>query len=398
MGRQLPQCLIFLPFFHQLRHKIPMNENSPNSDQRFMAAAIRMGRRHQGLTGTNPSVACLLVKNDCIVATGVTAIGGRPHAETIALARCGDLAKGATAYVTLEPCSHHGKTPPCAQALIDAGIERVVTALIDPDDRVSGKGHAMLKQAGIPFEQGLQSDSAKGNIEGYLTRKALGRPFVTLKLAVTKNGLMGLRGDGQLPITGAVSRSQVHLMRARHDAILVGAATIRADNPDLTCRLKGMESRSPIRIVLDANLGTSPKSAIVSSADKVPCWIVAPKSGDSEKQNALAAKHCQLIDCEIHDGQIALPKLLNDLAEKGITSLMVEGGAKVATSFLADGLVDAIELFVGTGAADEKSSEHAILSPVTLDNVPAGFHLVAEWEFINPQSGGFDRQYRFKKE
>lgn len=378
-----------------------MNEKSSNNDQRFMAAAIRLGRSHQGLTGTNPSVACVLVKDGCIIATGVTAIGGRPHAEPIALERCGDLAKGSTAYVTLEPCAHHGKTPPCAQALIDAGIVRVVTAVIDPDDRVSGKGHAMLKEAGIPFEHGLLSDLATDNIEGYLTRKALGRPFVTLKLAVTKNGLMGLRGDGQLPITGAVSRSQVHLMRARHDAILAGAATIRADDPDLSCRLPGMENRSPMRIVLDANLSTSLESAIVSNADKVPCWIVAPKSGDSKKQNALAAKHCQIIACEIHEGQIALPELLDDLAEKGITSLMVEGGAKVATSFLADGLVDAIELFIGTGAgtgaADEKPSEQAILSPATLDNVPSGFHLVREWEFINPQSGGFDRQYRFER-
>ncbi|MBL4890763.1 MAG: bifunctional diaminohydroxyphosphoribosylaminopyrimidine deaminase/5-amino-6-(5-phosphoribosylamino)uracil reductase RibD [Rhizobiaceae bacterium] len=374
-----------------------MNQISSENDQRFMAAAIRLAGTHQGLTGTNPSVACVLVKDGRIIATGVTAIGGRPHAEPIALEQCGELAKGSTAYVTLEPCAHHGKTPPCAQALIDAGIERVVTAAIDPDDRVNGKGHAMLKQAGVPFEQGLLSDEAKGNIEGYLTRKALGRPFVTLKLAVTNNGLMGLRGDGQLPITGAVSRSQVHLMRARHDAILVGAATIRTDNPDLTCRLAGMENRSPIRIVLDANLSTSPKSAIVSNADKVPCWIVTPKSGDNGKQNALTEKHCQLIACEIHEGQIALPELLDDLAEKGITSLMVEGGSKVATSFLADGLVDAIELFVGTGAADEKPTDQAILSPVTLDNVPSGFCSVEEWEFINPQSGGFDRQYRFEQ-
>ncbi|PCI04724.1 MAG: riboflavin biosynthesis protein RibD [Hyphomicrobiales bacterium] len=374
-----------------------MNEKSSDNDRRFMAAAIRLGKQHQGLTGTNPSVACVLVKDGCIIATGITAIGGRPHAETIALGRCGDLAMGATAYVTLEPCAHHGKTPPCAQALIDAGIKRVVTAVVDPDERVSGKGHAMLKQAGIPFEQGLLSDLAKGNIEGYLTRKVLNRPFVTLKLAVTKKGLMGLRGDGQLSITGAVSRAQVHLMRARHDAILVGAATVRADNPDLTCRLTGMENRSPIRIVLDANLSTSPESAIVSNADEVPCWIVAPKSGDSEKQNALAAKHCQFITCVIQEGQIALPNLLNDLANKDITSLMVEGGAKVATSFLAAGLVDAIELFIGTGAADEKPSEQAILSPVTLENIPKGFHLVGEWEFINPQSGGVDRQYRFEQ-
>ncbi|MFK5978871.1 MAG: bifunctional diaminohydroxyphosphoribosylaminopyrimidine deaminase/5-amino-6-(5-phosphoribosylamino)uracil reductase RibD [Rhizobiaceae bacterium] len=374
-----------------------MNQISSDNDHRFMAAAIRIGRHHQGLTGTNPSVACLLVKDGRIIATGVTAIGGRPHAESVALERCGNLAKGSTAYVTLEPCAHHGKTPPCAQALIDADVVRVVTAVIDPDDRVSGKGHAMLKEAGIPFEQGMLASAAAGNIEGYLTRKALGRPFVTLKLAVTKNGLLGLRGDGQLPITGSVSRAQVHLMRSRHDAILVGAATIRADNPDLTCRLAGMENRSPIRVVLDAKLSTSPDSAIVSNADKVSCWIVAPKSSDGQKQNALAAKHCQLIACEIHEEQIALPELLDDLAEKGITSLMVEGGAKVAKSFLADGLVDAIELFIGTGAVDEKPSEQAVLSPVTLDNVPARFHLVGEWEFINPQSHGFDRQYRFER-
>lgn len=393
----MPTTQFLLSIICYLRHKIIMDSKHQNNDARFMGAAIRLAASHQGLTGTNPSVACVLVNEGRIVGSGITAIGGRPHAESLALAISGDLAHGSTAYVTLEPCAHHGKTPPCATALISAGVKRVVTAVIDPDERVSGKGHAMLESAGVECEKGFLSNIAANNIEGYLTRKALGRPFVTLKLAITKNGLLGLRGGGQLSITGSVSRSQVHLMRARHDAILVGAGTIRADDPDLTCRLAGMKSRSPVRVILDANASLSLNSKLVASADQVPCWVVMPEAGNSGQKNALKDHKCQLIACEIHEGKIALPELLDDLAEKGITSLMVEGGAETAKSFLADGLVDAIELFVGTGAADQVADAQAIMSPITLDSLPSGFHLVGEWEFINPQSGGYDRQYRFER-
>ena len=223
-----------------------------------MAAAIRLARRHQGLTGTNPSVACVLVHEDglggqsgpVIVGSGVTAIGGRPHAEPLALAEAADLANGATAYVTLEPCAHHGSTPPCAQTLIEAGVAKVVTAVVDPDARVNTRGHAMLRDVGLEVVEGIGAEAAVDGLAAYLTHKASKRPQVTLKLALSADGFLGIRGQGQVAITGPVANAQSHLMRARHQAILVGAGTLKADDPSLTCRIPGMEQRSPIRVVL----------------------------------------------------------------------------------------------------------------------------------------------------
>ncbi|MCR4268122.1 bifunctional diaminohydroxyphosphoribosylaminopyrimidine deaminase/5-amino-6-(5-phosphoribosylamino)uracil reductase RibD, partial [Nitratireductor sp. ZSWI3] len=235
-------------------------------DRRFMAAAIRLSRRHLGLTGTNPSVATLIVRDDGagprIVGRGVTAIGGRPHAETEALAEAGVAARGATAYVTLEPCAHHGRTPPCANALAVAGVARVVGAAADPDPRVSGKGYAILRDAGIEVVEGVLAEEAADLMRGYLTRSEKKRPEVTLKLAISADGMIGRQGQGQVAITGEVSRRQVHMMRAESDAILVGIGTALADGPALTCRLPGLERRSPLRIVLDRDLRLPPTSTL----------------------------------------------------------------------------------------------------------------------------------------
>ncbi len=210
-------------------------------DKRLMAATIRYARRHIALTGTNPSVGTLIVRfiNGCptIVGHGVTARGGRPHAEPVALVQAGDLARGATAYVTLEPCAHHGATPPCAQTLIDAGIKRVMTGWVDPDSRVDGRGLAMLREAGIEVEAGILGKKARADLGGYLNRKQKNRPYVTVKLAVSVDGHIGQEGMGQIAITGPLARSQVHMMRATHDAILIGSGTATEDDPELTCRL-----------------------------------------------------------------------------------------------------------------------------------------------------------------
>ena len=210
---------------------------SKTTDQRYMAAAIRLARRNEGLTGTNPSVACVLVregdKGSHIVGSGVTALGGRPHAEPLALAEAGDLARGATAYVTLEPCAHHGKTPPCARTLIDAGVARVVTAVIDPDERVNSLGHKMLVDAGIEVSAGCLAKEAAEGLAAYLNRKINNRAYVTLKLALSADGFIGIRDRGQVAITGPLARSQTHLLRARHHAIMVGAGTIIGDDPEL---------------------------------------------------------------------------------------------------------------------------------------------------------------------
>jgi diaminohydroxyphosphoribosylaminopyrimidine deaminase/5-amino-6-(5-phosphoribosylamino)uracil reductase len=358
-------------------------------DQRFMAAAIRLARKHEGLTATNPSVACLIVRDDgygpAIVGTGVTALGGRPHAEPIALEEAGEKARGATAYVTLEPCAHHGRTPPCAQTLIDAGVTRVVSATPDPDVRVDGKGHAMLRAAGVEVDAGCMAQDAARDLFAYLVHKQKGRPGVTLKLALSADGMLGRKGAGQVAITGAIARAQTHLMRARHHAILIGVGTVIEDDPELTCRLPGLESRSPMRIVLDPNGRMPATTKLVETARDVRTIIVAPPG--LPVHDELIAKGCEILACETVDGKVALPELLEDLGARGVQSVMVEGGASVATSFLAENLVDRIALFEGSGSLGGEG----IASPLTPGETPAGFALTGEWRFGDDQLREFAR-------
>ncbi len=346
------------------------------TDARYMAAAIRFARRHEGWTATNPSVACLIVADGVIVGMGVTAMGGRPHAEPLALAQAGDLARGATAYVTLEPCAHHGRTPPCAQTLIDAGIARVFTAVVDPDPRVDEKGHAILRAAGIEVERGLGDSKAREVLAAYLVHKKLGRPHVTLKLAISADGLIGIRGKGQVPITGAQARAQTHLLRARSHAILVGSGTALADDPELTCRLPGLEGRSPVRIVLDANMRLHSGLKLVNTSNEVPLLVVGPVNP------ALAKTGTQFIACEMQDGRIALPELLEDLGARGIQSVLVEGGAQIAKALLSENLVDALALFTSPKpiGAGESVKDH-IASPVLANDLRQGFELTGAWQF-----------------
>lgn len=336
-------------------------------DRRAMAACIRLARRHRGLTGTNPSVATLLNDADgAILGKGVTAKGGRPHAEPLALAAAGPLPTGTTAYVTLEPCAHHGVTPPCAQALIDAGVARVVTAWTDPDERVDGKGHAMLRAAGIAVNTGLFAQEAAADLSGYLSRKRQHRPHILLKLAVSEDGFLGREGE-ETAITGPLARTMVHRMRAENDAILVGSGTIAADDPELTCRLPGLSARSPLRVLLDPKATLGANSKLGQSARKFETFIVTPLMHLPEPLTDLGVKR---IGAEIHEGVVALPELLSDLAETGVSTLMVEGGAKVAQSFIDHDLVDEIALFsaplrLGSGIA----------SPIKPDAIPSRFAL-----------------------
>ncbi|WEX07463.1 bifunctional diaminohydroxyphosphoribosylaminopyrimidine deaminase/5-amino-6-(5-phosphoribosylamino)uracil reductase RibD [Chelativorans sp. AA-79] len=355
----------------------------PETDRRFMAAAIRLSRRHLGLTGTNPSVGCLIVRDDgagpFIVGRAVTAIGGRPHAETQALEEAGEAARGATAYVTLEPCAHHGRTPPCAEALIACGVARVVGAASDPDPRVSGKGYAMLRTMGVEVVEKVLAEEAADLLGGYLTRSMKKRPEVTLKLALSADGKIGVKGQGQVPITGEVARGQVHLMRAEADAILVGIGTALADDPALTCRLPGLEARSPLRIVLDRHLRLPAGSQLARSARDVPLLVTAAGDADRARRAVLADAGVHLLGVEAFDGHIALPELLEDLAARGISTLMVEGGAFTAGEFLGEGLVDRLCLFIGSreiGAA-------GIASPVDPGHIPSGFRKRCEARFGN---------------
>jgi diaminohydroxyphosphoribosylaminopyrimidine deaminase/5-amino-6-(5-phosphoribosylamino)uracil reductase len=347
-------------------------------DRRFMAAAIRLSLKHSGLTATNPAVATLIVRDDggspVIVGRGVTAVGGRPHAEAEALAEAGDLARGATAYVTLEPCAHHGRTPPCANALVTACVARVVGGASDPDERVSGKGYAILRQAGIEVVERVLGDEAADAMAGYLTRSLKKRPEVTLKLALSQDGMIGKRGEGQIAITCEVSRRQVHMMRSMSDAILIGIGTAIADDPELTVRLPGLAGRSPARIVLDRTARLPLTSKLVLTARDVPLLIAACAEADPQRKAKLERAGAGFLATETFDGRVALPELLEDLAAKGMATLLVEGGAVTAKHFLDEGLVDRIVLFRGAVVI----GQGGLAAPIDETRMPTGFRLLRE--------------------
>ncbi len=273
-----------------------------NTDSRWMDYAIRLGHRALGHTAENPPVGCVIVKDDKLLGVGWTQPGGRPHAETEALAMAGSEGRGATAYVTLEPCAHHGRTGPCADALIMAGIARVVIALEDPDPRTAGAGRAKLTAAGVQAELGLGADDAYRDLAGFLTRITKKRPYVILKMGISADGKIASAPGERTAITGPETKSRVHLLRAQCDAILVGAGTQRADQPELTCRLPGLENRSPRRIIAES------------------------KNGDRAN----------------------IREVVLQLGQEGINRLLVEGGAHIARSFLDADLIDEIQLFRST--------------------------------------------------
>lgn len=351
-----------------------------NLDQRFMSSCIRFARRHEGLTDTNPSVGALIVRYEKngpqIVGRGVTGLGGRPHGEVCALKDAGKLATGACIYVTLEPCSHFGKTPPCANALIDAGIARVVVAAHDPDIRVSGQGFDKLRAAGIEVVTDLLTEKAEFGLAGYLTRKTKNRPFVTLKLALSSNGLMGLHSGEQVKITDPISNGQVHLLRSINDAILIGSGTATNDNPSLLCRLKGLEHRSPTRIVIDRHLNLSAKSQLVQTAKDHPLILVT--KSQSPIVQTLRMQGVDVVP--LHDeGKVGendaeqLEYLLGQLSDKGISTLLVEGGAKIAQSFLDAKLVDRLVLFQSQNAIDAIDKSQMVHAPITPTTIPDNF-------------------------
>ncbi|MFB2562600.1 bifunctional diaminohydroxyphosphoribosylaminopyrimidine deaminase/5-amino-6-(5-phosphoribosylamino)uracil reductase RibD [Rhizobium sp. IMFF44] len=351
-------------------------------DERFMAAAIRLSRRHLGLTSTNPSVGCIVARDGVILGSGVTALGGRPHAEPQALAEAGEAARGASAYVTLEPCSHYGKTPPCAEALIAYGVARVVISVTDPDQRVSGRGITMLREAGIEVDTGVLETEGRRSLAGYLLRQTRNRPYVTLKLAVSADGMIGKTGEGQVRITGDIARAQVQMLRAESDAILVGIGTAISDDPELTCRLPGLEDRSPLRIVIDEQLQLPLGSKLVQTARKYPVIAVAghPPSFDDNTDAAFLGRRAALdaTGVEVLQSNSSEPgELLEALGTRGISSLLVEGGARTARRFLDAGLVDRILLFQGPADIGEGGIE----SPVLKSNIPADFIHVGESRF-----------------
>lgn len=321
-------------------------------DEEFMKAALALGQRALGTTGENPSVGCLLVNGSGdsarVVARGWTAEGGRPHAETVALGRAGATDSRTTAYVTLEPCAHHGRTPPCCDALVDAGVGRVVIGIADPDPRVAGKGIERLQAAGIEVIAGVCADAARALHGGFLSRIVRGRPRVLLKLAVSADGKIA-QATGNRPnaITGPLARRFGHMLRARSDAILVGSGTAKADDPLLTCRIEGLEARSPVRIVLDSQARLDPDGRLVRSANDVPLWIMHRQDASADALGRLertGARLFGLTACE-STGGVDLPDALAVMGDGGLNTVMIEGGAKVAAAFLERDLVDEVALF-----------------------------------------------------
>lgn len=310
-------------------------------DERYMRIALGLAARGLGNTWPNPAVGCVIVKDGRIVGRGWTQVGGRPHAEAVALQQAGDSARGATAYVTLEPCSHHGQTPPCAEALVAAGIARCVIALEDPDPRVSGKGDALLREAGVAVTSNCVRNAAAELNTGFLLSRERNRPSVTLKLAVSLDGRIGTHSGDSKWITSPVARMRAHLLRAQHDAVMVGSNTALQDDPDLTCRLPGLPKRPPVRLILDGRLRLSLTSKAVATARQTPTWIITRDDVDSARREAFEACGVEVIAVGPDEaGFPALEQAFAILAERGLTRILVEGGGKLAASLIRADLVD----------------------------------------------------------
>lgn len=315
-------------------------------DVYYMKLALRYGRRGLGRVAPNPAVGCVLVKNDHIVGRGWTQDGGRPHAEVMAIEDAGGKAYQSTAYVTLEPCSHHGQTPPCCEALIEHGIARVVVAMTDPDERVNGAGVEKLRAAGIDVVTDICEEEALNANLGFVLSKTINRPKVTLKLATTLDGKVATRTGSSKWITGVDARRYGHMLRATNDAILVGVGTALADDPRLDCRLAGLNARSPIRIVADSRLRLPLTSELVRSADEVPLWIVTAPENKSERIQAFEDLGVKVIVTGGDEvGYPDMKQALAELSELGITRLLVEGGSHLQASLVKGGLVDQIYWF-----------------------------------------------------
>ncbi|MCP5365096.1 MAG: bifunctional diaminohydroxyphosphoribosylaminopyrimidine deaminase/5-amino-6-(5-phosphoribosylamino)uracil reductase RibD [Hyphomicrobiales bacterium] len=315
-------------------------------DAAFMVEALQLARRGLGNVWPNPSVGAIIVSNRAVVGRGWTQRGGRPHAETEALRHAGDAAKGATAYVTLEPCAHYGQTPPCASAMIDAGITRAVIALEDPDPRVSGRGIEILKNAGVDVAVGCEAAKAQEINQGFLNRVTLGRPLFTLKMASTLDGRIATHTGDSRWITDAPARAEAHRLRAEHDAVLVGSGTLMTDDPHLDCRLPGMSDCSPVRVVVDRRLRVDPSCHIIRTAREIPTWVVTASGAGSGTQHQLTEAGVTVITVEPDDaGVVSAAAVARALGAAGLTRVLIEGGGQIAAAFLSAGLVDQVAWF-----------------------------------------------------
>ena len=356
---------------------------SPVDDRRWMRVAIAEARRAEGRTAPNPPVGCAIVAAaGQLVATGHTAMGGRPHAEVQALAMAGDAARGGTAYVTLEPCAHHGQTAPCADALIEAGVARVVVALRDPDERVNGRGIDRLAENGIALRIGVEAEAARRVMAGFLSRTTRGRPFVTLKTATSLDGMIALSDGAKRWITGPLMRNYVHLLRSRSEGVLSAVGTVLADDPELTCRLPGLGGDSPHRFILDGSLRTTATARLFRSAGDTGLTFFCREDADAGVRASLRMAGAEIVPIGVDgDGRLSLAAVMKVIAETGIGSLMVEAGGQLAASLLREGVVDRI-LWTSSQHLIGADGIPSISSLATPELPPhAAFHIIAEGGF-----------------
>jgi diaminohydroxyphosphoribosylaminopyrimidine deaminase/5-amino-6-(5-phosphoribosylamino)uracil reductase len=349
-----------------------------DADARYMEAALALGRRGLGLCAPNPAVGALVVRDGVILARGWTRPGGRPHAETEALREAGKKAQGSTLYVTLEPCSHHGQTPPCTDAIIAAGISRVVYATDDPDPRACGRGMQILSAAGIEVLRGVLSGEARRANLGHILRVTQSRPMVILKLALTADFYAAdLAGEPRLVITGETARAAVHVMRAMHDAVMAGIGTILTDNPLLNVRLPGLQDRKPLRVILDSDLRLPSEARITLTTQKGPVLVIAGEGASEERASRLREANVEIEYVVRNEaGRADLAEALRLLGKRGLTRIFCEGGPGVAAALIGQGLADEVIIFTAPeplgrkGAAGLDSTAAALLAD------PAHYRLV----------------------
>lgn len=347
---------------------LPGQPGQQDQDLRFVRATLAFGRRSLGLAAPNPSVGALVVKDGVVIGRGVTAPGGRPHAEPTALRQAGAAARGATLYVSLEPCSHFGRSPPCADAIIASGVTRVVSALRDPDPRVAGRGVDRLRTAGIEVVEGLGEREARRDHLGHIRRVTLGRPTITVKMAETSDGLAGaLPGEPRLMITGAEANAYVHMLRASHDAVMVGRATAEEDDPLLTVRLPGMDARRPTRVVLDPRLQLRSDSRLVQTAMQSPLLLLADPEASPAREQLLADLGAVVSRVAATDTGLVLSNVLTELEAWGVTRVLCEGGPTLASAMIVAGLADRVVLL--TGSRSSSGRGRRVLTRAALERI-----------------------------
>lgn len=371
-----------------------MAGRTPEFDDQMMAIALRMAERGLGRTAPNPSVGAVIADETTgeVLARATTARGGRPHAETVAIAAAGERVRGATIYVTLEPCSHQGRTGPCADAIVAAGLGRAVVAIEDPDPRVSGRGINRLSAAGIEVERGVGAARAHWITRGHIVRVTERRPFMTLKLALDASGDIA-RGSGSAPVwvTGETSRAHAMLLRAHSDAILVGSRTVRDDDPELTCRLPGLFDRSPVRVVMGGASDFSTSSKLAQTANQVPVWVMSAPSQNLGGRQELASLGVEIIDVEAVGGRLWLPAVMESLVGRGLTRLLVEGGPKIWRAFADAAFADEVILYMADRQSGEPHQEGGVMEMLSRWLGPLALTLVERRRL------GSDTMWRFHR-